>query len=284
MAEHHDPSADHRRTRAALAATAERLVQLLESTRESGARAVLPGWSVADVGAHVAAVFLAYCSSVSNEDTVDWDELLPTADLPFGPRMAVVNGRAVAMLGAQLDGDAAGFLAARTARFLRATADLAPDAPVATPWYGPRPALTVAAATGLLLSECLVHGRDIARATRRPWRIPPDHAALVLGQAMPIMMPLALDRTAARDVDLVLDLTVRGGPRLCLTFRDATLTVTRDTPPRTPDCRVSADPVAFLLVAFHRTPQWRAIALGHLRATGRRPWLATRLTRLIPSP
>ncbi|KDN87982.1 hypothetical protein KCH_02560 [Kitasatospora cheerisanensis KCTC 2395] len=98
------------------------------------------------------------------------------------------------------------------------------------------------------------------------------------------MMPLALDRAAARDVDLVLDLTVRRGPRLFLTFRDAALTVTRDTPPRTPDCRVSADPVAFLLVAFHRTPQWLAIARGHLRATGRRPWLATRLTHLIPSP
>ncbi|KDN87981.1 hypothetical protein [Kitasatospora cheerisanensis] len=137
MAEHHDPSAEHRRTRAALASTAERLVHLLQSTRESGARPVLPGWSVADVGAHVAAVFLAYCSSVSSEDTVDWDELLPTADLPFGPRMAVVNGRAVTMLGRQLDGDAAGFVAARTARFLRATADLAPETPVATPWYGP---------------------------------------------------------------------------------------------------------------------------------------------------
>ncbi|MFD7643535.1 hypothetical protein ACFV4P_23105 [Kitasatospora sp. NPDC059795] len=284
MTERHDPIAEHRRTRAALAETADRLVRLLRDTRGLGSPRALPAWSAPDVGAHVAAVFLVYCSSVSPEETVDWDRILPEAELPFGPRMAVVNGRAVTMIKEQIGGDSADFIAERADRFLRVTADLDLEAPVATPWYGPDPALTVAASTGLLLSECLMHGLDIARATGRPWRIDPDHARLVIGQALTTMMPLALDRVAARDADLLLDLAVRGGPRLYLTFRDATLTVTRDAPPRTPDCRVSTDPVTFLMVAFHRTPQWRAIALGRLRASGRRPWLAPRLTRYVPAP
>ncbi|RKE17100.1 maleylpyruvate isomerase N-terminal domain-containing protein [Streptomyces sp. TLI_171] len=292
MSDRPDPFTDqqqaHLRARAALAGTSARLVQLLTDAHELRDRTALPQWTAGQVGTHLAAVFLAYCSTVpgprADADAVDWDAVLPTAELAFGPRMASVNARAVALLGEQIGDRPEAFIAERAERFLRTTAELAPDTPVATPWYGPQPALTVAAATGLLLSECLLHGLDIARATRLPWRIDPDHARLVLGQAMPVMMPLALDRARARGVDMAFDLAVRGGPRLRLAVHDGAMTVTRGVPAAPPDCRISADPVAFLLVAFRRSPQWKAIALGRLRAGGRRPWLAPRLPWLVPSP
>lgn len=290
-ADDHDLVAEHLRTRAALADTARAVVQLMRRAEEFGGRPALPGWSAHAVATHLATVFLAYCSTVpgNSADRLDWDALLPAAEIPspersFGRRMAAVNDRAIALLGEQVGADLAGFVGAHAERFLAGTESLPLDMLVATPWYGPRPALTVAAATGLLLSECLLHGLDIARATGLDWRIDPDHARLVLGQAMPTMMPIALDRERARGVELALELAVRGGPPLHLLFQDGELTVRRTPASRAPDCRLVADPVAFLLVAFRRTPQWRAIALGRLRAGGRRPWLALELTRLIPAP
>lgn len=62
------------------------------------------------------------------------------------------------------------------------------------------------------------------------------------------------------------------------------MTVTRDAPPRAYDCRITVDPTAFLLVSFRRTPIWRTIASGRMRAGGRRPWLATRLGELVATP
>ncbi|MER7625610.1 hypothetical protein [Streptomyces sp. NPDC126503] len=64
----------------------------------------------------------------------------------------------------------------------------------------------------------------------------------------------------------------------------AVVTVTRDAPPRAYDCRIAAEPTAFLLVSFRRVPVRKAIARGGLRAGGRRPWLATRLGTLISTP
>ncbi|MFJ5234733.1 maleylpyruvate isomerase N-terminal domain-containing protein [Kitasatospora sp. NPDC088391] len=302
-----DPADAHRRTRLALADAVDRVVQLLSSAADLRQRSALPAWTAGEVATHLSAVFLAYCSTVPGQDemaAVDWPAVLPgpaeeapgaggavavtselrPTEVGFGVWMAEVNARAMTLVGEQVDGRPGAFLTEHGARFLRTTAALDPDTAFPTPWYGPEPRLTVAAATGLLLSECLLHGLDIARAVGLPWPIDPDHARLVLGQAMPTMMPRALDRDLARGVEIAYDLAVRGGPRLQLLISEQKLTVTTGAPPRTPDCRISADPVAFLLVAFHRDPQWKAILRGRLRAGGRRPWLATRLTRLVPAP
>ncbi|MCD9196186.1 hypothetical protein [Streptomyces albireticuli] len=86
------------------------------------------------------------------------------------------------------------------------------------------------------------------------------------------------------DADGRRNLAVRGGPRLAVVIGDGTATVTRDAPPRSYDCRISAAPAAFLLVAFRRTPLWKVIARGGIRAGGRKPWLAPRLSRLVAGP
>ncbi|WP_314613514.1 maleylpyruvate isomerase N-terminal domain-containing protein [Streptomyces stackebrandtii] len=279
-----DPVAEHHKARAALAAAIPRLVGLLRAVPDLDAPSGVPLWTVGDVGAHLTSVYLAYGSVVSADGAVDWADLLPSGDLPFVERITAMNATSVGLLGGPDRARLGDLLAERGETFLRVTEGLAPDTPVTAPWYGPEPTLTVAVVTGLMLSETLVHGLDIARGARLPWPIGPDEASLVIGQSMPAMMSLALNEAKAQGVRIAFDLVVKGGPRLAIVVDDGTMTVTRDAPPRMYDCRITVAPTAFLLVSFRRTPIWKAIAQGRMRAGGRRPWLATRLGELVATP
>lgn len=279
-----DPVAEHDRTRAALRETVRRLGQLLDSAGDMDVPSALPDWTVGDVGAHLRAVYLAYCSAFTGEFD-GWSSVLPPEDGPLAERIAAVNAKAVSLFGKDERAHLGDFVRAHGATFLQATEGLAPETPVPAPWYGQQVELTLAAVTGLMLSESLLHGLDIARGARLPWGIGPDGARLAIGQVMPTMMPLTLDRAKAAGVRIAYDLAVRGGPRLAFVVEDGAATVTREeAPSRRFDCRISADPVAFLLVAFRRTPLWKEIARGRMLAGGRWPWLALRLRGLIAGP
>lgn len=279
-----DPVSEHEKTRTALAAAIPRLARLLRDAPDLNAPAGVPRWSVGDVGAHLASVYLAYGSVVTADGSLDWGGILPPGDLPFVERIAALNATSIGLLDGEGRARLGDLLVERGETFLRTTEGLAPDTPVTAPWYGPEPTLTVAVVTGLMLSESLVHGLDIARGAGLPWPIGRDEASLVIGQSMPTMMGLALDAAKARGVRIAFDLVVKGGPRLAVVVDDGTMTVTRDAPPRAYDCRITVDPTAFLLVSFRRTPIWRTIASGRMRAGGRRPWLATRLGELVATP
>ncbi|MCX5393806.1 maleylpyruvate isomerase N-terminal domain-containing protein [Streptomyces sp. NBC_00094] len=279
-----DPVIEHEKTRAALAAAVPRLVRLLRDAPDPDAPSGVPVWSVGDVGAHLAAVYLAYCAVVSADESVEWGGILPPGDLPFVERVTAMNATSVALFAGEERARLGEFVAERGEAFLRVTAGLAPDTPVTAPWYGEGATLTVAVVTGLMLSETLVHGLDIARGARLPWPIGPDEASLVIGQSMPTMMRLALDADKARGVSLAFDLVVKGGPRLAVVVDGGAMTVTRDAPPRAYDCRITVAPTTFLLVSFRRTPIWKAVAWGRMRAGGRRPWLAAQLGELVTTP
>lgn len=279
-----DPVAEHEKTRAALGAAVPRLVRLLGDVPDLDAASGVPVWTVGDVGAHLAAVYLAFCSVASEDEdeAVEWDGVLPPGGGPFVERITAVNARSIGLFGGDQRARLGDFVAERGETFLRVTEGLAPDTPVAVPWYGQE--LTLATVTGLMLSESLVHGLDIARGARLPWSIGPDEARLVVGQSMPTMMELALDTAKARGVRIAFDLVIKGGPRLAVVVDDGAVTVTRDAPPRAYDCRITVAPTAFLLVSFRRTPIWKAIVRGQMRAGGRRPWLARQLGELVATP
>ncbi|MFI8420710.1 maleylpyruvate isomerase N-terminal domain-containing protein [Streptomyces sp. NPDC085479] len=285
-----DPVAEHERTRVLLEAAIGRLVELVGGIGDLEVPSGVPVWSVGDVGAHLAAVYLAYGTALPGErrggaaGRIDWDALPAVREGTFGARIAAVNALSVGLVAGAERKRLGVILAERGAAFLRDSAGLAPDTPVPAPWYGPGRTVPLAAATGLMLSETLVHGLDMARGTRRPWALAPEEASLVIGQAMVTMMPLALDAERAKGVRIAFDLALKGGPRLAVVVEDGAATVTRDPAPRPYDCRITADPVAFLLVSFGRVPVWKAVALGRMRAGGRRPWLATRLNHLITAP
>ncbi|GGP42933.1 maleylpyruvate isomerase N-terminal domain-containing protein [Streptomyces abikoensis] len=275
--------AEHDRARAALRAGVRRLAGLLGDVPDPGAPSGVPPWTVGDVGAHVCAVYVAYGSAFTQEFQ-DWDSVLPAGERTFAERVASVNAKALGLIGEEARTRLGALVLERGDTFLRVTEGLAPDAPVTTPWYGPGVTITLAAATGMMLSETLLHGLDIARGARLPWAIAPDDARLVLGQSMPTMMPFAVDAARARGVRIAFDLAVEGGPRLAVVVDDGTATVTRDAPPRAYDCRITTDPTTFLLIAFRRVPLWKAIVRGAMRPGGRRPWLAPRLNGFFVSP
>ncbi|MEU3356033.1 maleylpyruvate isomerase N-terminal domain-containing protein [Streptomyces sp. NPDC037389] len=278
-----DAGAEHERARAALRAAVARLAGLLRDVADPGVPSGVPPWTVGDVGAHVCAVYVAYGSAFTHEFQ-DWDSVLPVGERTFAERVTSVNAKALGLIGEEARTCLDALVLERGETFLRVTEGLAPDAPVTTPWYGPDVAITLAAATGMMLSETLLHGLDIARGARLPWAIAPDDARLVLGQSMPTMMPFAVDAARARGVRIAYDLAVEGGPRLAVVVDDGVATVTRDAPPRAYDCRITTDPRTLLLIAFRRIPLWKAVVRGAMRPGGRRPWLAPRFSGFFVSP
>jgi Mycothiol maleylpyruvate isomerase N-terminal domain len=135
-----------------------------------------------------------------------------------------------------------------------------------------------------LLNETVMHGYDIAHAAGRRWRIDPDHAAMVVeGFLIPVIRALGsamVDADAAAGVRASYGLRIRGGDRYHFIFNDGALRV-EDPTARQVDCHISADPVAFLMVAWARRSQWPAIAAGKLLAWGRKPWLGPKFRGLM---
>jgi uncharacterized protein (TIGR03083 family) len=277
-----DSAAEYELSRAALRALLPRLANLLPPSADRDAPSRLPGWSVADVGAHLSTVYLAFAATASQRTDM-LAGLLPADDGPLVSRLTEVNERAVASVGADERARLGELLVERGGAFLDSTAGMPPETVLPTPWYGQRVALTVGAATGLVLSETLVHGRDIALGRRQPWTIEQDAARLALVQFLPPMMPLTLDQTKARGQRLTAELVLRGGGSLSVVVENGAATVSSEPAPRY-DCRVVASPAAFLLLTFRRMPLWRAIAGGHLRSGGRRPWLGPKLYGMFRSP
>ncbi|MFE7112097.1 hypothetical protein ACFU98_37675 [Streptomyces sp. NPDC057575] len=94
-----DPVTEHGMTRSALRAVVPRLVRLLGEVPDPGASSGAPVWTVGDVGAHLAAVYLAYCSIVSADGSVEWGTVLPPGDAPFTERIAAMNAKSTDLLG-----------------------------------------------------------------------------------------------------------------------------------------------------------------------------------------
>jgi hypothetical protein len=144
--------------------------------------------------------------------------------------------------------------------------------------------MTPAAMIAALLGELLVHGLDIARAERIPWRISGAEALHVVAGVM-AMVPDYLDRQRAAGLHVSYELRFRGGPRYRIMVDDGAATVSDAlTAAGRPDCWISADPAAFLLVGYGRTGQWAQIARGKLLAGGRKPWLGLAFGQLITGP
>jgi hypothetical protein len=90
---------------------------------------------------------------------------------------------------------------------------------------------------------------------------------------------------AAARASVSYELSLRGGgPRVLIRVHEGNLTVESLTSRAPVDCRVSADPATFLLVAYGRVGQWGPVLRGQLLAWGRRPWAAMRLSSLTRNP
>lgn len=151
--------------------------------------------------------------------------------------------------------------------------------PSVTPFQGI--SVPLSALLGVELGELIVHGFDIARASGLPWPVDPADAALALAGEVQVL-PLLLDRDRAANLHLRCLLHIRHGTAVVLVVEAGALHV---EPPsdRPVDCHLTVDPLAFLLLSFHRISQIGPMLTGKLLPWGRRPWLVPRLQSSLKS-
>jgi hypothetical protein len=89
-----------------------------------------------------------------------------------------------------------------------------------------------------------------------------------------------LDPDRASALRLSCELRVRHGFRALLVVWDGDARLA-PAGSATPDCRLSVEPVSFLLLGYQRIPRLRPVAQGKLVPWGHRPWLVGRLMAAV---
>lgn len=260
----------------ALATTAARVTRLVRSIETPDAPAV-GAWNAADVAVHLAHV---------------WENLTALADgemespLPDIEMLGSLTEALVAQDGDRTPAALADRIGARAAAFL---ADSTPLTGAAlSPWLVEGIRVPRVALACHILSECLVHGHDIARAQGVRWTIEPAHAALALmGFAFPLISRLdpraMVDQETTAGFEAWYDVSVRGSGHVFLRINDGAMTIAPQ-PGRRVDCHISAAPATLLLLLFGRINQWSALLTGRLLAWGPKPWLAPKLRQVLRNP
>ncbi|WP_448321231.1 maleylpyruvate isomerase family mycothiol-dependent enzyme [Streptomyces sp. CO7] len=182
--------------------------------------------------------------------------------------LAAFAQRDPAVLGAEIADKARAFVSAASRR--------GPREAVLTP-MGP---MDMATLGSYLLTHLLGHGYDIAVALRGPHMVDRDVVAFTL-PFMRLAMPRVVNAGAAGH-HACYALRI-GSDRFAVTFVEGVPTVT-DTPPRRPDCTISIDPVAFLLLALGRWTTLGVMARAKVVVRGRKPWLGLRFPLLFTAP
>ena len=259
--------------RSALTATTGRVASLLRSLPSADVSIPNSAWTVRE-----AAVHLVYMADVYTEIVTGTPGPIAGFDVATVARR---NDERNADIPETDPGKLADMLITSTSRFAEVTAGRPGTETVRYVEFSSRD-IDLVTAAGVLLGEILIHGYDLATAVGAPWPISSSEALLVLAGYAPVIGMVtnpdtARGHTAGYDVDM------RGGPRFTIRFVDGEYRL--EPPDSGPvDCTISADPVAFLLVASGRVTQWEAIALGLLSAGGARPELALGFTGLFAFP
>jgi Mycothiol maleylpyruvate isomerase N-terminal domain len=265
-----------RRARAALADAAGRTAQLWRSIDDPGAPVPGLAWTAAETAAHVVADMREYTDALTRHVNGDRSVVQIPEGSPARAR-TLVNDRHLVDVAEREPHQLADLLEETVARYLAAAAavDTSEHIGIVT---ADGLVLEPAVMTCLLLGEQLVHGLDIARATRRRWTIGRDDALLVI-PAMVALAPKYLRPSRTKDLSISFELRMRAGCRYRMAIEKGSGVVT--VAGEKADCVITADPVAFLLVGFDRVPQWRPVIRGKMWAGGRKPWLAAKFGTLL---
>lgn len=266
--------------RMALLSAARRTAELVGSLPDADLPVDGLEWTVGEVGAHLAISLLSFVDAAQGR----FNRVAPY--IPDVENLSDrLSGFTAATLLAQPERDPktlAHLIRERVETFLALTADRSADESLCTPWYGAGVSLDLATATCLLLGEQLVHGYDLAKTVGRHWPIEPADACLVL-RAGTSMLPLAVNPATARELQASFEVRIRRGPRFLIDVHNGTAEV-QPFGSHPVDCRISAEPVAFVLIMYGRISRWRAIIRGKLLAWGRKPWLALKLDSIFYNP
>ena len=266
-------STDTQTVRAAAAAPASAIRQALDVTvprlcttlrAAPSGRIPIKGmrWRVGELGAHMAQTATVFTQATRGEVTVYGEH---------GDFNARIDQRIVDELPERDPARLAALIAERYVELRSAFANRSDDELV--------PHLqgySVAGLNAIWVIDLNLHGYQIGQAIGRPFQV--DNRALRL--ALETVVPFAFDPAGARGLHATYALHIRGTQPLVYTVDDGTVRMERDGAPV--DCHLGVDPIAFLLVTIGVLPQWQAALTLKMRPWGRRPWLATRITKIFP--
>ncbi|MBV1853089.1 maleylpyruvate isomerase N-terminal domain-containing protein [Catellatospora tritici] len=269
--------------RRALTEAVERVITLAEAHPPQ--TMVTADWTIADTMAHLVSLMRLDDALVQGRSP---DELMPGAlalvdatnvDTVVEVNRAVLahfTGRDVATSSRQLRESAASLLAAVE------RAD--PAAQVS--WLGAS-RLSIAGLLAHMVNELVIHGWDIARATRTPWPMDPYAAGLffdlfILGVTKAGYGALLEHGAPIRPGRIAVDFRSDYTTPAMLVLTDGCVTA-EDPDPRA-DVRLTFDPPTLNLMLFGRVSKPRAALTGKVRLGGRRPWLLPAFMRTMHLP
>ncbi len=270
-------AAQHARTRDAIRVVAGRIAELLRHLPDTSPPVPHAEWTVGDAAAHIAETQRLYGELLVNRIPSPYGDGSCTLD-DFAP----VNLKQVTDF-AERDGTRlARLITERTLVYLEASRRYAEDE-VFRIHFGDMDHFTV---SSYMLVHLLMHGCPIAAAVGKPLPIEPSHVELTLPFLKHVIPWLYEDfrSKAKRGPRGTIEFRIRGGRVLRVRFEDTSATASIERVRSPADCYVSADPVAFFLVAVGVVDQWGPIVRGKLVAWGRKPALALRFKTYLPNP
>lgn len=259
-----DDPAGLSRQRAAIRATSQRLVSLLETVKDPTATAI-GEWSIQELAIHLTEVFESYPRLFRGDGAI----LPAPSDITRHNAEVVEAGQGLSVK------DAARRIGAAVSELDGLLAQGSPSEPIT--WHGGL-RLSPATFAAIPASEAIVHGHDVAGAEGRSVKTERPHAGVTLANLV-YLLPNYVNKEAAAGFDAVYDIRLKSGERRFLSFRDGSLEV--GTTGGKADCVVLADPETFLLVGYNRIGQWKPAFTGKVLTWGRKPWLALKIPKLI---
>jgi uncharacterized protein (TIGR03083 family) len=261
------PVTDFERTVAAVRGMTARYAGLLREV-PGPSRNAIGHWSIMDTAVHTSHAF-SFPSRLMDGDLSPMKDHTQMSET-WDRLVAEDADRDMAALASKVEASAEAFLD-------RATKDNWTEQVV---WHGGLK-VPVFALASILLTEGEMHGRDIALASHIPWTISRGHGVLML-EGLSAVMPHYLDPAQAQGLEASFAVHLRGGRVIYFLVSGGQLEVSTDRP-STVDCRISADPVTYLLVGYGRISQWAPLLTGKIVAYGRKPWLGLRFAKLFYS-
>jgi Mycothiol maleylpyruvate isomerase N-terminal domain len=241
-------------------------------------------WSVADTVAHVTTIAGLDLPLVQGEQELSIPELnaewldvtIDTVKDFNALALGVLSERKIDVLAEQLVTLIGGLL--------QATADADPDAAVT--WLGDS-RLPIAGLLAHLTNELLIHGRDIARATKQPWTIRAEDAAqffdaFVVGLFRNSVGKLVDDSPPAPDRRIAVAFTSDYTTPVTIAIDHGVVRIEEPGPDN--DVRLFFDPATLNLSLFGRVSRARATVTGGMRISGPRIWLLPEFLRTVRMP
>jgi uncharacterized protein (TIGR03083 family) len=248
--------------------SASRLTDLLRSVDDPEKNAI-GYWNVSEVAAHLTHIFRVFGGMVKGEPSPIKDHLRMSEHWDMELRND--DERELKVLADRIEESVAQLERAATEDRWQETLT----------WHGGIP-IPLYSLPCIVINECEIHGLDVASAESRDWAFGRDKALAAIVGLFPVL-PYFVRSEVAREETVSWAMTLRGRPTVYFLLLNGKLEVTDEAPEKV-DCRVSADPVEYLLVGYGRKSRWGPIATGKIVAYGRKPWLSLKLAKLFQTP